>query len=728
MVAFNPDVAPGRDDMPNWQRAVGGPISDLVPDKSAGIGLQTAGNAIEGATEIADTQVKKSIDTDVRDKTEGIRQDFTNDLEAMKARLAGNNILPANATPTQGGSTPAIPAAVDSTLSKVDNLQSALINGKINDTYYHGRLKDAVTQLRSQYPGYTDYIDQKVSQITGVNPANAYVSDLMQDINRMQTTKKSAVDKAVDDAMKSGYPNSGAMIQRLQQDGEKFLPQFQQWYSQNTEFDATIKRKDAMRSTMKGSKEDINTQRTEDFTNEVGSVLTTNFNSISTIAGTNTPQGILDTIKDAAAHPDKYTDAQMRQLSTVLKTQEAAVTSQLLARSRQTQQDAQGRTYSYSSDVGPAKIQEIIQNQVHSAYKTITDALDGGGVQGAGAAFAHMNHAKAKLDDTKDNLLSSDVGTWAAKMSNFNELMGPNWTGLVTNAGLKADIDDKMRGYLSEKTLDARLQPEFDKTGKPITLKQHMDEALQLQQQGKITAAQRSRYTGNLINIVDDIKNKDAPDRDKQNVVRYLFSPEGQGILNGIKTDYVDPDTGKQVPGKYSVFQRLTSDDVVKEIAKMPDDLKMMYKNYMEREAGANLFYKEFQNLNYFAGHDDLHFKYNDASKGGKPYIELLDDTGKPIQQSNSAYGVAPQPPMSAGYKYQVQKVVDRINTALSGMTNVEKAFGGNASDYALAFMIRSQVDLGKNWEGLPAKLLDSIARTRVQRKLEDTFKDQGGK
>jgi hypothetical protein len=371
------------------------------------------------------------------------------------------------------------------------------------------------------------------------------------------------------------------------------------------------------------------------------------------------------------------------------------------------------------SDVGADNATNIIKTQIDAAYDPIINAITN---KDFGTAFAAMNHARAILDQSKDNLLSdSSLGDYAAKMANFNQLFGPNWTSMSTKALLNANVDDKMREYLTSKTMDARLQPEYDKTGLPVTLKQHMDEALELQKQGKITSAQRSRYVGNLVNIVDDIKNPQAPVQDKINVMRYLFSPQGQGILNNIATDYTDPTTGKFVPGKYSVFTRLTSPDIVREVARMPQDIQNMYKNYMETEAGSQLFYKEMGNLNQFTGHDDLHFMYNDGGNGGVPHISLITPDNKP----HLGPGGMVAPPADKGYVFQVQKIVDRVNDALAGMSRVEKGFGGNASDYALSFLIRSQVDLGKNWEGLPARLIDAMAATRGKRKLEDTFDQQ---
>lgn len=722
MADFNPQVAQGRDDMPSWLKS-SAPISDLQVDKSGGIAWSTAATGLEQAAGLAKQTAEDVIGKDVRDTVEPIRNDFTKELELAR-NAQTSSVVPAPAQSGTGATADlymssqpkqAVPDAIDAGVSKVQALQSALANGKINDTYYDLRLKSAVTQLRSTYPGFTDYIDQKVSSITGVNPANAYINNLMQDINRAQTTKKSAVDTAVDTAMKSGYPQSGAMIQRLQSEGETFLPKFQQWYSQNTELDASIKRKDALRKDAQGDKAEVGEQRKADWTNEVGSNVATNLSSMVKIAGLDQPQNILKMVEDGAANPDKYTEAQYKQLGTQLLAQKAVLERQLTARMNQTSKDSQGRTYSYASDVGSEQAASTIKSQL-GIYDTMADALIN--KKDASLAFWAANHSQAILDQSKDNLLSNEtIGNFSAKMSNFNELYGPNWTNLVTTSALRKNIDTRMGAYLDNDMLDARLGTNS------VTMKQHLESVDKLQKQDKISVGMKSRYIGNLVNIVDDIKNPNAPDSDKANVIKYIFSPEGQGILRHIKTDYTDPNTGKPVTGKYSVFQRLTSDDVVKEVgrlSKSDPSIGKMYKNYLENEAGSQLFYKEMQNLNQFTGHDDLHFKYNTGSGNGPPQIELIPPKNTPAP---GPAGLAPQAPASQGYLFQVQKIVNRVNDGLAGMSRVENGLGGNPNEYILQFLQRSQVDLGKNWEGLPGKLVDAIAASRSpQRRIEDTF------
>lgn len=714
MAPFNPDVKAGKAGIPNWSDYK--PISNIEADKSTGMAYQALGNAIEGAATLADTTVKDVIKKDVRDTIEPIREQFTSELQYARD-LQQNNVIP-----TAGSTDKPIPAAINAGLNKVDAVQQALVNGKINDTYYDQRLKSAVTDLRAKYPGYVDYIDQRVSQITGFDPANALVQNLMQDINRAQSSKKTEYDKVLDIARKAvgELPNAEQQYNRLKND-PSYQDQFMGWYSAANAGRLAIEADNRARSNRKMRREDAVVDDTEKYTNLVSTSIKTNFDSAVTIAGVDTPGGITKFIEAAAANPDKYSGAVFEKLATQILAQKTIMQNQLRAVSNETKDGVP----SYAQSIGTKTRDEILNSQL-AVYDDIYNALKN---KDAGLAFYHMNQSRARLDDTKNNILSGPAGKDIATFKVLQDTMGPQWTSIVINEGLRKNIDEKIRPLFNQSSTEARAQPDFTTTGKPVTYKEHEENAIRLQKEGKITQQMRARYTNNLINIVDDINDPRAPQAAKENVVRYLFSPEGQGILKNIKVDYTDPETGKFVPGKYSVWQRLSSPDVVQNISKLPNEYRQMYKNYMEREAGSELFFKELQDLNRFTGHDDLHFKYNDGSKGGTPSIELIDKTGKPVQTRPRIPGQwnMNAPSEDKPYLDQVNQTVGRINDALSGMHRVESGFGGNASDYLLSFLIRSQVDLGKNWEGLPKALADAIAASRVSRKLEDTFKKKKG-
>lgn len=749
MAVFNPQVQPTQD--PNFFK-YSEPISnikvgDIKGDTSKGLALAATGEAIEGTAKLADTTVKDVIKQDVYNKVDTERDAFTASLNAVKNAQQAN-LVPAPVQTSSGSTTPSlldsnasattpVPAAIDAGLDKVDAVHSALINGKINDTYYTQRLNSVAVDLRTKYPGYREYIDQRISETTGVNPANAYIKNLMEDINRQGVKKDAEFDKTESQlrSMNADHvPNTPQMLQyfRANKGNPDAQAKVEEFINRSMSEKGAIDLANSRRSLAKGNQEDISTQRTQDFTNEVGASIASNMHAAITIPGVDTPQGIEDFMKVVAAHPEQYTDAQLKTLDSQLMAQKAVVANQFKARSNQTLKDSQGRTYSYASDIGSSKVDDVLKSQL-AVYDNIHDALTGGGPQGAGLAFWHANQVTARFADAHEKMLSGPLANDIKTFKILNDDMGPTFAGILVPKLLNSGIDDKLRGLFNQSATEARAQPDFDKSGRPLTYMDHVRNANQMEADGKMNSQMKARYQAGLVKIGQDIQDPNIPDVTKTKIVKYLFSPEGQGLLGTFKTDYTNAE-GKQVPGKYAVFNALTSEGMVHNItklAKTDPQVGSMYKNYLENEAGSQLFYKELQNLNHFTGHDDLHFAYDSDNH----QISLLDKAGKPVTAptasiGGSSFGTPTANPIygqkpDTGYLYQVQQVVNRINGGLSGLGRVEKGMGGDVNEYLLSFMQHAQVNLGQNWSGLPAKLADAIAASRApQKKIDEVFKD----
>src|SRR5260370_37455226 len=80
-----------------------------------------------------------------------------------------------------------VPAAIDGGLKRIGTLTQArqATSGR-NDTLYVQQLNSLAKNLRAQYPGYRPYIDEQISSMTGMNPANAYVNSLLADLKASQ--------------------------------------------------------------------------------------------------------------------------------------------------------------------------------------------------------------------------------------------------------------------------------------------------------------------------------------------------------------------------------------------------------------------------------------------------------------------------------------------------------------------------------------------------------------
>lgn len=72
---------------------------------------------------------------------------------------------------------------------QLDGLSAQYRKGQSTERHYYARLNSMVRQLRSKYPGYREQIDNIVSDVTGVRPANALQAQLF---NEWEATAKEA--------------------------------------------------------------------------------------------------------------------------------------------------------------------------------------------------------------------------------------------------------------------------------------------------------------------------------------------------------------------------------------------------------------------------------------------------------------------------------------------------------------------------------------------------------
>lgn len=736
MSIFNPDVPAGRDEMPSWLRQTS-PISSLEVDRSAGLGLAAAGAGIEGAAGLIETTAKDVINKDVRNTVEPIRDEYTNQLLAGKAIIqgAGNVTAPASSSGQDGqplsllstdASKESIPEGINQGLSKIAGIQAFMQNGAggkygADQTYYDMRLKTAVTSLRERYgAGFYDYIDSRVSAITGMNPANEMVNDLQRQMAQLQSSKRSEFDKTLDMARKAigdGLYDSKRMFDYLQQNGEAGVPKYLDYFYETNRKRAILEEQERARKSSKADREDMVEKRTADWTNEVGTGVSSAMNSFVKLTGMDEQKTLLGFIQDANNNPGKYSAEQLKELGLRFSAQKAELSAQFTARASTTKVDDKGVTYSYNSDVG-APAAKTIQDNVMGVYDQIEKALADNKV---GLAFAHANRAAGMLDTERNKIYSGPLGEDMRKFKILNEDMGTNWASIANTQLIKNSIDKTVDKLFENRVLGGKTG-EKTADGKPVTYKGMADEALSLEQGGQISKRLRARYLEGGLNIfVEDITNKDAPIQGKLNALKFFFSPEGQGLLQHFNNDSYDYSKGVNLPGRQTVWGKLTSDAVVSEVKRLSavdPNIGNMYHQWTEREAGAQLYMKDLKALGGFTGTDDVHIKYSDGEHGGIPRIQLIDREGNDLR----SLGVDTT---SRRYYQHMQQTVGRVNEALAGMHRVETGLGtGNASDALLNFMREAQVDVGE-WKGIPKELMDAIAATRGKGKLKDIM-EQG--
>src|SRR6266566_1990835 len=178
--------------VPDWTR-ISHPTTQPEADKSKGLTLSAVGEGITGVTNLAETATEDYLKEKVRAGVDTLRDSTTLAYENVRNAQKTGEAPDPRAAATAGftgklaSDTPDIPENLQAGLDKATTLALAKSQGKANDTLYTGALNSMAKQLRAQYPGHIDFIDEQISKISGVHPANAYMQNLLTDINRAST-------------------------------------------------------------------------------------------------------------------------------------------------------------------------------------------------------------------------------------------------------------------------------------------------------------------------------------------------------------------------------------------------------------------------------------------------------------------------------------------------------------------------------------------------------------
>lgn len=152
-------------------------------------GAASLGNT---AIEATDAVIKLDIDNSLRKGVRNIQEQHFAEATAMKEDILDSS------TEDNKSSTP---IGLQQGMTRMDTLMKAKRYGSISDTNYYVQLGDVVSGLKSKYAGYEREIDNKIKEISGVDPANAVRASMQNDIDALKAaakTKRSDDEKWID--------------------------------------------------------------------------------------------------------------------------------------------------------------------------------------------------------------------------------------------------------------------------------------------------------------------------------------------------------------------------------------------------------------------------------------------------------------------------------------------------------------------------------------------------
>lgn len=710
MVVFNPGISDTQD--PNWTN-VSKPISDIQADKSKAIAISGAADVLDSSVKVADTLTKEAIKTDTDTGVDKLRDAQTQALQATRNIQIGQQtgtLLPKT-------DQPAPPASLQNGLDRVQQIGTALAQngGKINDTLYTGALNSLAKQLRAQYPGYRDYVDEQIKSVSGVDPANAFMKNLMEDINRNADKNKTEINQRhemLNELIKQGYHDGSgvdaSMVKKAFDAGVISGDGVDKWVNTTKKVDYDFKQKAAARADRQLGDEDTAKTTFKDLTSHNGQVIDQNWQTMTIGKGTDTPAGLSKFLYDNAGNQNKKDENSQ------------AIGEQMVQMRRQTFNtlwvDAnKGGDNSMMAKSGgdPEKVKANINASLATFDLAIQDVFKGEW----GSAYSHMNTNKA-INSDSTNLLynASDEET-----RKYNRMVGaintisPQASGEFFQRIVTGTVPEGEKALLKNMKMELITQPDASQ-GKLTSVQEGINEM-------KKKGATSPKTYSDFIDTVNTIADPKWGLEHRLNVARSFFDPvKNAGLLSdeNFKKDYTDKN-GRQIPGKYSVFSRMSSPEVaagIAELSKTDPSIGRQYRTMMSSEFGEQLFNREIKDLgqeNQQATPSGAYkIKYTDDGKN-VPYFQVTDMQGIPLTNQEAILTMAPT------------GALNRLNGGIAGMYNVYKATGsGDAGHDILENMAQhgyTDVQGQKGWTGnagdIPRMIWQSIISSQQDYKRE---------
>lgn len=706
MPTFNPQ-APGinPENYIGWSK----PQSVIPVDRSGGI--SNVGTAISGVTSLADQIVKETIHNDVTKGVDQARDQYTGQLESTANQLgipnaglgsttnpsAHPNGQPMEILPT--GDQQNIPPAVANGLSRIGSLQNGINNGvggKVNDTLYSAQITSIAKQLRSQYPGYRDYIDAEVSKMSGMPVANAYYKNLQQDLNTALTNQKALLEKPINQlasAASQGVHLGAVTASQIYQgvlEGRITPMQGLQWLNGAQSANYDFKQREAARNDFKGSREILQITSSDDANAEAAAIASSTFNAIKLSTG----QTMGQLVDSARRGTLSLSDSDAQKAGQVVQAQKDAYIQAVLSKWQQSGQVKQlGGT--------EAAMKIIQQNAVQ--FNNVLDAIY---KKDTGLATFHLEQNSAMNADAKNGLLSSgELGQAALNMKALTDQLGPNWATTASGSALIANnIDAKYSTFasrqaaraLSGNAADIRFPPSFSHD---IDVGQAKGVPVQ------------SGYYKSMADLVNGITDKQVTDPIKKNLANYFFAPANLGALEKLQRD---SGSGRgQIVGADSAFMNMTAPAVTKEMVRLGQQTPQVFTNYRNwaQDSFNTLTRDDIATLNQVQ-QSGVQIKFNPQTH----QFGLI--AGPSISGTESAGAFSPSMLGNA------RQAINRLNMRLYNLARVEEASGGDVNEFLLNTLEQNGFKGEAGNQSIPNQMAREIMNNRLtpMQRINQTF------
>jgi hypothetical protein len=373
-------------------------------------GIGQGATAVAGAVDINN---QNNIKQNVNEYTDRIRREYgVNDAETLQADVT---------QPTQP-----LPADLVRSQSNLKDLNDAVSQGRMSQTYYYARLQTMTRQLYARYPSYRDVIDQTVQNVTGVTPANALQKSIMSDAEEAKTQASSKQNQFINYVQTNEKDAPPNVWQRLNS-GELNEMDVRSYVAANKQQQAGVEATRAQLSLMHDQKQLNQEDAYSSAVTETSGIVNKVLGDATSQAGKNFAS-FQQTLAKAGADKN-YTADEMQALTSAFG--ELKANTLLSVNGALSSPWTPGSTQSYASTLPPDRL-KAVRDQAMSQLNVFEDAL-------TNKNFGILNQTAAYLEAQKNDvtgaMLKGPGGQILQKVQGLRQIAGDQYinTFLMAN-------------------------------------------------------------------------------------------------------------------------------------------------------------------------------------------------------------------------------------------------------------------------------------------------------
>lgn len=651
---FNPAPNPTND--PTYGQTSRAVERDVVVDRTFEAGLKGAAQILDTTVKSLDFKVKSDIDADLYKAIDEERDAFGVGDTAGMAAMAGS---PLDGTKEGVFRGDRLPAEMNHLGPQVERMTQAYKAGKLSNRYYYARLESLVRSARARYPGYREYIDGKVAEITGVTPANALRSAILQDIENTSGQGKTEQDRRIQIVKELGkYVDDGITQQYLR--GERSTEEYV-YIGTRVQKSQTDLQNERNVYGLLGDREKHDENTVLKNLNNRGRIIMTDLMN----RGTESIPGGLNAIEKqitAMQRGEVQVDAaEMEKYGPYIE----SVIRQARNTLRQEANTGTANAPAPSTYLSPKQVNDWIETQLADLY-TWRDAIHNKDY-GLIGKTARINKAIAE-DDRNRILTDGTFGNFARKLTVWRELGGEN----MAHSFIMQNLNEHQKAIMSFVLPSIAAQDEYRRQfGKNFTFK---DVAKVVKDLGANTPEMKERIL-DLAKLIHDPK---ASDKMSEEIASAIFSRGNYGFI------IEEMPKGEQM----DAFRKLTSDKILQRMTKLGGEHLENYKFWAKNEF-TTLFRNHVNDANQLAWDRSVKLLWDDKTQQFTLDVNP-DFPGATVAINNHVY----------------KPIIDELNMGLKSIREIAKLDNDDVSSYLLTLMGGMGYRPG---EGPPSTLMEGI-------------------